>query len=447
MKKINFLKFLPLLAMMVFFSCKEESSIKIESSISLDKNEIVLNPGGTATLNAKLMQAIDGGRVSTSDDVSLTWTSSNDSIATVSYGVVTAVTGGEVEIIVSAANVDNVQEKRCKVVVRDVYVSGEYGNATERTACVWKNNKLLYSLASDVNAFANAMVVTDTKDVYVVGNVANVGKVWKNGAEVASFGTALNAIWVESDDVYVAGVDNTTAKVWKNGTELYTAENATFKSIAVVSDKVYAGGYISFEGGYENDSAAVWTNGTAKILAKGTVNSLLADGSDLYLAGKDAVAGKGVVWKNNQELYTFEKDTEATGITLVDNSLYVCGFYGGSGAIKAKVWKDGVQLASTEVDEEYLGEFVVGKNTEGADQYVYTELSANGKVKASSVYISLDDLYVSGYFDSSNQNNAVYWKNGVSQKLEKDNANEVIMNGSTYNPGKNRARATSIVVK
>jgi|GEM_PF-5506870 len=446
MKKINFLKFLPLLAMMVFFSCKEESSIKIESSISLDKNEIVLNPGGTATLNAKLMQAIDGDRVTTGDDVSLTWTSSNDSIATVSYGVVTAVTGGEVEIIVSAANVDNVPEKRCKVVVRDVYVAGEFGDNTSKTACVWKNNKVFYALASDANAFANAMVVTDTKDVYVVGNVANVGKVWKNGAEVASLGTALNAIWVESNDVYVAGVDNTTAKVWRNGTELYTAENATFKSVAVVSDKVYAGGFISFEG-LENDSAAIWTNGTVKILAKGVVNALSTDGSDLYFAGKDVVAGKGIVWKNNQELYTFEKDTEATGLALVDNNLYVCGFYGGStSAIKAKVWKNGVEIPSAELDKEYLSEFVVGKNTEGADQYVYTELSANGKVKASSVYISLDDLYVSGYFDNT-LTSAVYWKNGKSQKLEKDNANEVIMNGSDYLQGKNRARATSIVVK
>lgn len=442
MKKIDFLKFLPLLAMVVFFSCKEDGSIKIDSSISLDKNEVVLNPGGTVTLNAKLMQAIDGGRVSTSDDVSLTWTSSNDSIATVSYGVVTAVTGGEVEIIVSAANVDNVQEKRCKVVVRDVYVSGEYGNATERTACVWKNNKLLYSLASDVNAFANAMVVTDTKDVYVVGNVAGVGKVWKNGAEVASYGTALNAICVEAGDVYVAGTDNTTAKVWKNGAELYTAEDATFKSIAV-SDNVYVGGYTSFEGGYENDSATIWKNGVAEILAKGAVNALLADGANLYAAGTDETYGK--VWKNSQELYVFEKNTQATGITLADNKIYTCGFSGNTGKIIAKVWENGAQLVSTEVDKEYLGEFIVGKNEEGKDLWTYSDLNNDGKVKTSAVCVSLDDLYVSGYFDNKSSN-AVYWKNGTSEKLERCKTNEVIM-GSNFVGGNVRERATAIVVK
>ena len=93
--------FLPLLAMVVFFSCKEEGSVKIESSISLEQKEVVLNPGGTATLTATLIQAIDGSRVSTGDDVTLTWTSTNDSIVTVSDGVVTAVAAGTAKITVT----------------------------------------------------------------------------------------------------------------------------------------------------------------------------------------------------------------------------------------------------------------------------------------------------------------------------------------------------------
>ncbi|MBR5469558.1 MAG: Ig-like domain-containing protein [Paludibacteraceae bacterium] len=433
MKKLKLFNLLPLLAMVVFFSCKENGSIKIESSISLEQKEVVMNPGGTTKLKAKLMQIVDGDRVSTGDDVSLTWTSSNDSIATVSYGVVTAVTGGEVDIIVSAANVDNVQEQRCRVVVRDIYVSGECGDNVTKTACVWKNNKLFYSLASDANAFANAMVVTDNKEVYVAGSVASVGKVWKNGVEVLSLGDTLKSIAVEEGDVYVAGSEGTTAKVWKNGNELYSVPNALFKSIVVNAGTVYVGGVL-------DGSATIWTDNVATTLANGVVNGLYIDGADVYAAGECETYGK--VWKNNNELYVFEKNTVATSVAVANNKVYACGYSGTTQAVKAKVWENGVQLGTA--DKEYLGEFVVGKDADGVEQYVYTELGNNGKVKASTIYLSLDDVYVSGYFDNT-QTNAVYWKNGTSQKLEGDNAGEKIM--SPYSPGKNRARATAIVVK
>ena len=433
--------FLPLLAMVVFFSCKEEGSVKIESSISLEQKEVVLNPGGTATLTATLIQAIDGSRVSTGDDVTLTWTSTNDSIVTVSDGVVTAVTGGEVDIIVSTTNVDNVPEQRCRVVVRDIYVAGEYGDKTTRTACVWKNNKVFYNLASGANAFANAMVVTDNKDVYVAGNVNNVGKVWKNGAELytTGLGTELKSLVVDGSDVYVAGADASEAKVWKNGTAELSVAGATFNALAVNGGTIYVGGKL-------DNKATIWKGDAATTLtdAESVVNGLCINGADVYAAG---VEGVGKVWKSNQELYVFDNNTTATEVLFADNKLYTCGYQGNSStSIKAKLWIDGTEKTASELGKEYLGEFVVGKNEQNKELYTYTDLSSAGIVEAHSIYISLDDIYVAGYFNSSNMTTAVYWKNGEPQSLEKNNISETIWN-SSFTPGTNRTRATAIVVK
>ena len=438
--------FLPLLAMVVFFSCKEEGSVKIESSISLEQKEVVLNPGGTATLTATLIQAIDGSRVSTGDDVTLTWTSTNDSIVTVSDGVVTAVTGGEVDIIVSTTNVDNVPEQRCRVVVRDIYVAGEYGDKTTRTACVWKNNKVFYNLASGANAFANAMVVTDNKDVYVAGNVNNVGKVWKNGAELytTGLGTELKSLVVDGSDVYVAGADASEAKVWKNGTAELSVAGATFNALAVNGGTIYVGGKL-------DNKATIWKGDAATPLtdAESVVNGLCINGADVYAAG---VEGVGKVWKSNQELYAFDNNTTATEVLFSDNKLYTCGYQGNSStSIKAKLWIDGTEKTASELGKEYLGEFVVGKNEQNKELYTYTDLSSAGIVEAHSIYISLDDIYVAGYFNSSNMTTAVYWKNGEPQSLEKNNISETIWNSgldpTKFIPGTNRTRATAIVVK
>lgn len=431
--------FLPLLAMVVFFSCKEEGSVKIESSISLEQKEVVLNPGGTATLTATLIQAIDGSRVSTGDDVTLTWTSTNDSIVTASDGVVTAVTGGEVDIIVSTTNVDNVPEQRCRVVVRDIYVAGEYGDKTTRTACVWKNNKVFYNLASGANAFANAMVVTDNKDVYVAGNVNNVGKVWKNGAELyTGLGTELKSLVVDGSDVYVAGADASEAKVWKNGTEELSVAGATFNALAMNGGTIYVGGKL-------DSKATIWKGDAATPLtdAESVVNGLCINGADVYAAG---VEGVGKVWKSNQELYAFDNNTTATEVLFADNKLYTCG-YQKTTSIKAKLWIDGDQKTVSELDKEYLGEFVVGRDMKTKKElYPYTDLKEQGKVEAYSIYISLDDIYVAGYFNSSGMTTAVYWKNGEPQSLEKNNISETIWN-SSFTPGANRTRATAIVVK
>lgn len=446
--------FLPLLAMVVFFSCKEEGSVKIESSISLEQKEVVLNPGGTATLTATLIQAIDGSRVGTGDDVTLTWTSTNDSIVTVSDGVVTAVTGGEVDIIVSTTNVDNVPEQRCRVVVRDIYVAGEYGDKTTRTACVWKNNKVFYNLASHKYAFANAMVVTDNKDVYVAGNVENVGKVWKNGAELyTGLGTELKSLVVDGSDVYVAGVDASEAKVWKNGTEELSVADATFNALAVNGGTIYVGGKL-------NDKATIWKGDAATTLTDATsvVNGLCINGADVYAAGVETNAGGsavGKVWKSNQELYAFDNNTTATEVLFADNKLYTCG-YQKTTSIKAKLWIDGVQKTASELDKEYLGEFVVGRDMKTKKElYPYTDLGEQGKVEAYSIYISLDDIYVAGYFNNYSSSEelktvAIYWKNGEPQKLDKDGSDETITNSNgdySNNVCVNRTRATAIVVK
>ncbi len=447
MKKFSFLKFLPLLMMVVFFSCKEESSVMLENTISLDQKEVVLNPGGTATLKAFLLQSKDGNRVMTGDDVSLVWESANDSIATVSDGVITAVTGGVVDIIVKSNGLDNVPEQRCKVTVRDVYVCGEYGTKDARNACVWKNDKIFQTLATDAEAYANAMVVTDAKDIYVAGNVAGEGKVWKNGAELYTFGTELKSIAVDGGNVYVGGVDGTTGKVWKNGEVILTADGAKINAVCVDAGIVFAAGV-------NGTAATIWKDGEATVLAEnGEVNSLYIENGVVYAGG--VVAGKAVVWESGKERIVLGDKTVINSLVKVNGDIYSCGYFTNNlSAVLAQLWinEEAQKVQAFDKDSkpiivDYLKEFVIGKDADGKLVYSKANLGNKETVYATSIYNSLEDIYVAGYLNKT-QTNAVYWKNGEPQRLEKDiyDESEIIFDGD-YTPKNNRSRATAVVVK
>ncbi len=441
MKKISFLKFLPLLMMVVFFSCKEENSVMLENTISLDQKEVVLNPGGTATLKAFLLQSKDGNRVLTGDDVSLVWESANDSIATVSDGVITAVTGGVVDIIVKSNGLENVPEQRCTVTVRDVFVCGEYGTKDARNACVWKNDKIHYTLATDAEAYANAMVVTDNKEIYVAGNVAGEGKVWKNGAELYTFGTELTSIAVVGSDVYVGGIDGTVGKVWKKDEVVLTVDGAKINAVCVNAGIVFAAGV-------NGTAATIWKDGTpTELVPNGEVNALYIQDGTVYAAGLDG--DKAVIWNGGSVLYDLKEKSVVSALTMINGNVYSCGYLTNStNAELAQLWiGEEAQKNPTDKTKDYLKEFVIGKSKEGKTVYSKTDLGNSEAVHATALCSSLEDVYVAGFLNKT-QTNAVYWKNGEAQKLEKYifNESEPIFDGG-YKPGANRSRATGIVVK
>ena len=67
-------------------------------NISLDKNEIILNKGESSTLTATITPS------DTTDDKTLSWTSSDTSVVTVSNGTVTAVAPGRATVTVKTSN-------------------------------------------------------------------------------------------------------------------------------------------------------------------------------------------------------------------------------------------------------------------------------------------------------------------------------------------------------
>ena len=102
-RNVFFRVFLPLLALIfllsIFTAC--DKKVKVES-ISLDKEEIVLAVGASETITAEV-------HPDNATDKTVTWTSEDESIATVANGVVTAIGPGETDIVVQAGEITTVK--------------------------------------------------------------------------------------------------------------------------------------------------------------------------------------------------------------------------------------------------------------------------------------------------------------------------------------------------
>ena len=111
MKKLKNFLGVALAAAVLFTSCdpKEPQIIEVES-IKLSENALVLEVGQSQTLTANVLPA-------DADDKSVVWTSSEDAIASVANGVVTANAAGTAIIIAKAGN----KADTCEVSVSDPF--------------------------------------------------------------------------------------------------------------------------------------------------------------------------------------------------------------------------------------------------------------------------------------------------------------------------------------
>jgi len=153
--------------------------------------------------------------------------------------------------------------------------------------------------------------------------------------------------------------------IWKDG--------HSGKPIVVVS------GYSGTNG--TNHIAKYWLNGQETALSNGTndayANSIVVNGSDIYIAGTDAVP---VYWQNNTETKLSIKSTygAASSVCVSGNNVYIAG----NDSSKAVFWKDGSETILDNI----------------------TDSGSSG----TSVCISGSDVYIAG----TRGYNAVYWKNG-----------------------------------
>ena len=130
------------------------------SSVSLDFYEVSLYAGETATLMATVFPS------NTDQDKTVTWTSSNERVATVNGGVITAVYEGEATVTAKAGD----KEAACKVTVLHtvIEVEGITLDRTEASAYVGDSFKLT---ATVTPANADDTTVTWTSSNPAVASV------------------------------------------------------------------------------------------------------------------------------------------------------------------------------------------------------------------------------------------------------------------------------------
>ncbi len=143
-------------------------SVKVKcyvSSITLNKTDLELYTGSSYTLTAIVLP-------SKASDKTLTWESSNESIATVSKGVVTAIKAGQASILVKANDGSGVTSS-CNLVVKQ-YVTSILLNQNGISCLPGKECQLSATVLPDD---ANNKAITWSSSNDAVATVDNSGKV------------------------------------------------------------------------------------------------------------------------------------------------------------------------------------------------------------------------------------------------------------------------------
>ena len=210
-------------------------------------------------------------------------------------------------------------------------------------------------------------------DVFVAGYERNssgyrVAKIWKNAiATSLSDGTKnafISAISVSPTDIYAVGYEDNGveefAKVWKNGAMTSLVTNgigSAARSIFISGNDIHISGFVKVANG--NSRAVIWTNGIPVDLTNGFssiagATGVYIDGANVYAVGYDIPnatgLSKAVVWKNGNasSLTNILGSERATSIKVFNHDVYVAGFEIGGVGSRAKTWKNGSLLYSTE---------------------------------------------------------------------------------------------------
>lgn len=411
-----------------------------ENEITLNKHELTLKYGK----NEQLIATTDP------TDLAVTWESSNTAVATVDQtGKVTALKAGTADIFAKSGEVFD----KCVVTVPeititlnletfnleigkneqliatvdpdDLAVTWESSDATVATVVNGKVNGLklgtttITAKAGDKSATCAVTVTAaflSSGIIYVVGyervGSLNIATLWKDGVQTRlsknmEANSTAEKVFVVGNDVYVAGgLDGTNlapkvAGYWKNGTEIRLtngATNASANGIYVSGGNVYVGGYENVTTPSSHPEARLWKDGQAQQLQllnntriDNRINSavhdvFVADGH-VYACGYDGP--QAAIWVDGQITHLTpdqtSNDTRAYKILVSDGKVYAVGYYGSY----ATIWVDNVE----------------------------TRLTTAGTSRAHNLFISNGDVYVTGYSNALGGNQAMLWKNGVSQNI------------------------------
>lgn len=265
-------------------------------------------------------------------------------------------------------------------------------------------------------------------------------------------------------DIYVAGCEFNgnlnIAKYWKNGTPTLLSNNNTSgvaTSIFCVGSDLYVAGR-EFEDNSIGPTVKIWKNNLPTALTNGATdaeaNSIWVSGLDVYVAGGEAayapnVGGGAEYWKNTDRvtLTDGKQSAMARAITVSEGDIYVAGeekcfimtsLTTGKIVTLAKIWKNGIATTLTDgrvMDSGATAIVLVESDVYAAGwefESVGSEVRSSARLWkngqsiplansedtiATSIAVSLNDVYVAGTKYIGNTSVAMYWKNGQSFQL------------------------------
>lgn len=354
MKKINFLKLISLLVVVVFaVSCKDKypQSQSVNTLVALDKQNVTLHAGESTNVSAKVsFQKEDGENVVTTIEKKINWESSDTLVAKVdANGVIKAVKGG---IATISAECQGVKEE-CVVLVKDIFVAGSFEKSeTEKFAVIWqKCDTGAFIKYSVPNAKFAAMEVNE-QGVYYAGTDESGAKIWKDGALYEGLegeNIVLTSMCIDKGDIYVTGYENVStgkkeARLWKNGKKqelLEASADSTYAyDVAVANGNVYVVGKQFREfGSYLCYDAVIWANGQKETLPipagieTSQTRTICINNGSIYIGGSvdNESNERPYVWEfgENDSPVDFGNDKNklyVKNIKFVNNELYA--FYG-----------------------------------------------------------------------------------------------------------------------
>jgi len=293
-------------------------------------------------------------------------------------------------------------------------------------------------------AYALDSVFVSNGDVYCVGSIAPidpsdghpspngaVAALWKNGSmefmhdiPTSSMSSKMSGLFCANGDVYAVGEewsrysDVHRTILWKNGVPQYiTHESGQYfspASLFVSGSDVYVVGVVP--AGPNNITAcpALWKNGECRLLNDGKHDaypfSVFVSGDDVYVAGVEI----------EERIIDDHIDARRYGV-IWKNGVAQRLSEAGRESVAVSVYVSG--------DDVYVAGSMVGNKGDDVDAVLWKngsqQLLERGDrsegAGASSVFVSGNDVYAAGqvyeYFGIGNDHPAI-WKNGIKQALE-----------------------------
>ena len=288
-----------------------------------------------------------------------------------------------------------------------VYAAGYDWINNKQGAKLWSNTE--GSALTDGTATSSSVsIAVSGNDVYVLGFETAAPyprrntKLWKNNVlqdfPNNNISMSPGGLLIDNNDVYISGFSTdsnmkNSGKIWKNGVPLTLTDEGRVNAIRMERGDIYATGFIYNSNG--RYVATLWKNAVEEAPLENALDaialSIFVYNNDVYITGRKSVNNTWVamLWKNGaaQQLSDGTSYAEANKVFVYNNDVYVAGSQDES----AVLWKNG-----------------------------QAQKLAGPRSRASSVYVTKNNVYVGGHVSNSNIDveQAVIWKNGIAQLLE-----------------------------